>query len=370
MSLAEQDERNGWKLQETGFGGGIGAPDRATPASPIGLPPPNRRNAFRLVGNERADTLAHAIETSLARELGLLSAETAQQKPPDSIDAAASHSSSLHVAVSAAPLAANMQPAVGATLVEKRADRLAQETALLSQKLAEAEKASADMPAAERDSGSRAGLDAKLKSVMAENADLSRAAAERDRAIAAAHIRVEYLEAALAAAEAECGRLQGEAAERDREQTETAALTVRFDAMSSRATMAERLLAETRERLIAHIIEIHDAQQRIARADAASSEASDRQRQLEEALSSQFSRFEELERSQSALADASADLLQRFHQRDRALAAAEETIKALAERNARFETAARHPVVANPRQAERPQAEVRADSDWGNSRAF
>jgi chromosome segregation ATPase len=156
--------------------------------------------------------------------------------------------------------------------------------------------------------------------------------------LADARIRVEYLQAALAAAEAECSRLTGEAAGvRDKHRAETIALTTQLNEMTARARNAEKLVAETRERLLARIIEIDAVRQRAADANAASSEAHTRRRQLEDALSLQQSQFEELERSQSKLAEATKVLLQRFRARDRALVVAEEKIKALAERNARLE---------------------------------
>jgi hypothetical protein len=419
MSLAEPDKRNGWKHQATGVLGSLAESDRALPAPATQTAAVSaallndRRKGLLLVSNKRPDTLSHAIETSLARELGLVSHEGPQQKPQD-VDGPSAPPAVSNVVTtpqSAKPAAAHVQVATSANAIEERAERLASENALLCQKLAALEKASAEMQAAnakalaeqadrfardnallsqqaaeadgalndahariksleakstatEEDGALRAGLAAKLEAMTAENAGLSRAAAEQERAVATAHTRVEYLEAALAAAEAECGRLRGEAAEHHRAQTEMAALKVRFEVMSSRATMAEQLLAETRERLVGHIIEMHDAQQAAARANVISTEASGRQRQLEEALSSQQSRLDVLEQSQAALAEASADLLQRFHERDRALAAAEATIKALAERNARFEIAARQPAGASAVKADRSRAEVPADQDW------
>ena len=65
-----------------------------------------------------------------------------------------------------------------------------------------------------------------------------------------------------------------------------------------------KLLAEARERLLARIIEIDAVRQRVAQANAVTDAAYDRQRQLEDALCLQQTQFEELERSQSKLAEA------------------------------------------------------------------
>jgi hypothetical protein len=192
-----------------------------------------------------------------------------------------------------------------------------------------------------------------------ENARLSRAATEKDRVLADARTRVEYLEAALAAAEAECGRLTADAAKaRDKHQAET-----------SRAVTAEKLLAEARERLLARIIEIDAVRQRVAQANAVTNAAYDRQRQLEDALCLQQTQFEELERSQSKLAEATKVLLQRFRDRERAFVVAEKKIKALVERNAWLEAARDRAGGPNQRGRETPQSSLEdaadaALSDW------
>jgi len=87
-----------------------------------------------------------------------------------------------------------------------------------------------------------------------------------------------------------------------------------------------KLLAEARERLLARIIEIDAVRQRVARATAVTNAAYDRQRQLEDALCLQQTQFEELERSQSKLAEATKVLLQRFRDRERAVVVAEKKI--------------------------------------------
>ena len=197
----------------------------------------------------------------------------------------------------------------------------------------------------------------KLDTATSENARLSRAAAEKDRVLADARTRVEYLEAALAAAEAECGRLTADAAKAcDKHQAET-----------SRAITAEKLLAEARERLLARIIEIDAVRQRVAQANAVTNAAYDRQRQLEDALCLQQTQFEELERSQSKLAEATKVLLQRFRDRERAVVVAEKKIKALVERNAWLEAARDRAGSPNQRGRETPQSKSRGCRGRGAS---
>ena len=196
-------------------------------------------------------------------------------------------------------------------------------------------------------------LQKKLDSATGENERLSRAATEKDQALADARTRVEYLQAALGAAEAECSRQTGDAAKaREERQAERA-----------RAISAEKLLTEARERLLARIIEIDAVRRRVVEANAATNAAYDRQRQLEDALCLQQSRFEELERSQSKLAEATKVLMQRFRDRERALAVAREKIKALAERNAWFEAAPDRAGSPQQRSRETPPSRLEEAAD-------
>jgi hypothetical protein len=77
----------------------------------------------------------------------------------------------------------------------------------------------------------------------------------------------------------------------------------------------------------------------------------------------QQSQFEELERSQSKLAEATKALLQRFRDRERALVAAKEKIKALAERNAWLEAARDRAGGLNQRGRETPQSSLEDAAD-------
>jgi chromosome segregation ATPase len=201
-------------------------------------------------------------------------------------------------------------------------------------------------------------LQEKLDLVNAENACLSQSAAAADAALGDAQARIEFLEAALSAAEAECSRLTtelGDVCEKRQAESET------LSALSARAVTAEKLLAETRERLLARIVETDAVRQRMAAAKAAGDEAYAKSRQLEDALCLRQCEVEELEQSRSTLAKAAKTLLQTFQHRDRALIRAEETIKVLADRNARLEAGAKHEA--------RPKQETRAKHEPAASRA-
>jgi chromosome segregation ATPase len=376
MAGAEKGRRSGWERQASGL---------VTSHAPLGTTAKaavDRGGALLNRGKaSRPDPISLSIETGLARELDQACAEIARQKRQSPTGAAARAprrpaATSADVAKPAATASAELAIQGGGKALQERAGRLAVENGLLAQKLAERDGALGDArarikaleeklsAAAERTSKlgesqqnelrvARDRLQKKLDSATSENVRLARAAAEKDKALADARTRVEYLQAALAAAEAECGRQTSEAAKaRDKHQAETA-----------RAITAEKLLAEARERLLARIIEIDAVRQRVAEANAVTNAAYDRQRQLEDALCLQQSRFEELERSQSKLAEATKVLMQRFRDRDRALGVAKDKIKALAERNAALEAARGHAASAQQRGRETPHSRLEEAAD-------
>ena len=210
--------------------------------------------------------------------------------------------------------------------------------------LAAAEAEAAAKRGAGMENGFRAASDqlqGKLDVVAAENARLSQGATARDVALGDARARIEFLETALSAAEAECTQLNAErGSAREMLESESKAINARLEAMSSRAVAAEKLLAEARERLLARIVEIDAFRHKAADAKAASNEAYAKSRQLEDALCLQQCQVEDLERSQSALIEATKTLLETFQDRDRALVSAQAKIRCLAERNAQLEAGA------------------------------
>jgi predicted nuclease with TOPRIM domain len=379
MAVAEKGRRSGWERQAIGLVTSHAALGTSAKAA-VDRALLDRRKALRLVGDATADPISQSIETGLARELDQACADIARQKRQSLSASAAASAPRRPAAASAAKPAGKaadeLPAAAGGKAFQERADRLAAENGVLAQKLAERDSALGDARAriksleeklsaagegASKNAESqqnelraaRDRLQKKLDTATSENARLSRAATEKDRALADARTRVEYLGAALAAAEAECGRLKGEAAgAHEKHQSE-----------ASRAITAEKLLAEARERLLARIIEIDAVRQRVAQANAVTNAAYDRQRQLEDALCLQQSQFEELERSQSKLAEATKALLQRFRDRERALVAAKEKIKALAERNAWLEAARDRAGGLNQRGCETPQSSLEDAAD-------
>jgi crescentin len=330
-----------------------------------------RRKPSLQVADAAFESTSEDIE--LAKELDEARAEIARLERRLSVETIAARALRERVETSVAAVeaaekrAAGLETEFGAASHQhqEKLDVVAAENARLSQSLAEKDSALADaqarikfletaVSAAEAEAageraeglanGFRAASDqlaGKLDLVTADNARLSQSAVAKDAALGDARARIEFLETALSAAEAECARLTAElGGAREKRQSESENLNGRLEAMSSRAVTAETLLTEARERLLARIVEIDAFRQRTADAKAASSEAYAKNRQLEDALCLQQCQVEDLERAHATLIEATKSLLETFQDRDRALRRAEEKIRYLAERNAQLEAGA------------------------------
>jgi chromosome segregation ATPase len=182
------------------------------------------------------------------------------------------------------------------------------------------------------------------RDVAAENARVSKSLIEMDAALEDARARIKFLETALAAAEAECTRMAAEAraatAAREKRESESETLNGLLDAMSARALMAEKMLADARQRLLARSTQSDAAEQGIAEAKATCREVYSENQQLRESLRFQQKQVEELEQSRLTLVVAANALLETFQNRKRGLIDAEQKIKCLTERNAQLEAEA------------------------------
>jgi crescentin len=130
-------------------------------------------------------------------------------------------------------------------------------------------------------------------------------------------------------------------AAKEKRESESDTLNGLLEAMSSRAITAEKMLADARQRLLAHSAQNDVAERRIAEAKAAGDEAETENRQLRESLRLQQKQVEELEQSRLTLVAAANELLETFRNRERALIEAEEKIKYPTERNTQLEAEAK-----------------------------
>ncbi len=178
-------------------------------------------------------------------------------------------------------------------------------------------------------------LRTSLDLAMTENAGLTERLAKSDAAQHSTGSQLEYLQTALATAEAECTKLFNEA--RDF-RIEASTLNDVLARMTSRAEVAERLLADARKCLAARIAENAAIERGLADATAARREAASDLHQLQDLLRLKQCQINELEQSRLQLIAATNTLLKTFQNRDAALVHADEEIRVLNARVVELET--------------------------------
>jgi chromosome segregation ATPase len=211
-------------------------------------------------------------------------------------------------------------------------------------------------------------LRTSLDLAMAENSGLTERLAKSDGAHNATSAQLEYLQTALTAAETECAKLSSDANDR---WFETSTLNGRLATMASRAEIAERLLADARECLLARIAENTTTERNLADATAARRDAERERHQLEDLLRLKQCQINELEQARLKLIAATNALLKACQGRDAALVQADDEIKALNERIAQLEAqlqeadSRREAVTAD---IQSPQSAIRAAADDANDK--
>ncbi|MGA8496921.1 MAG: hypothetical protein WB764_15660 [Xanthobacteraceae bacterium] len=200
-------------------------------------------------------------------------------------------------------------------------------------------------------------LRTSLDLMMAENAGLTERLAKNDAAHRGTDSQLEYLQTALTAAETECTRLFSEASD---SRIEASMLSGRLATMSSRAEIAERLLADARECLLARIAENTATEHSLADATAARRDAASELQQLQDLLRLKQCQINELEQSRLKLIAATNTLLKTFQNRDAALVHADDEIKVLNARIVQLEAQIAQ-LEAQARQAKSRRQTAKAD---------
>ena len=132
--------------------------------------------------------------------------------------------------------------------------------------------------------------------------ELSELVAQKDATLKDAGDRIQFLEAALEAAERECARCDDEiAAANEKLHTETGAFGELIDSMSTRVVRAEKLLLNVQHYLLAHAAKNKAAEEKVSAAAVACREAQKENEQLRGLLHLTLTKIEQLERSHAAL---------------------------------------------------------------------
>lgn len=184
-------------------------------------------------------------------------------------------------------------------------------------------------------------LQTSLDQLVGDNSKLSRRLNESDNALSSARSRLEQLETALAAADSDHNKLTASVDEaNERRQTETNTLNMRLEAMHSRATAAEKLLAEVRQSLVARTEENRVSERKVVEATIARNSVEKKLEQLLSSLQGQERQVRDLESSRATLVERSNALLKTVKTRETALTRAEERIQSLTDRVSQLESEA------------------------------
>jgi chromosome segregation ATPase len=211
-------------------------------------------------------------------------------------------------------------------------------------------------------------LRTSLDLAMTENTGLTERLARSAAAQHSTGSQLEYLQTALTTAETECTRLFNEA--RDF-RIEASTLNDVLARMTSRAEIAERLLADARECLLVRIAENTTTERNLADASAARRDAERELHQLQDLLRLKQCQINELEQVRLKLIAATNALLKTCQGRDAALVQADDEVRALNARIAQLEAQVREansrlePVTAD---VQAPQSAIRAAAADANDK--
>jgi len=176
-------------------------------------------------------------------------------------------------------------------------------------------------------------LQTALDQTLTQSSRTSRRLAEIENALSEARARLQQMEGNLAAVEDERKKLSATLDEaNERRQSEVYALTLKLDAMRSRSTAAEKLLAEMRQSLVARTEEIRAMEAKLVEAVLGRSGAEKKAEQLAAANEAHDRQNKKLEQTRLSLTDRSNVLSETVKARDSSLSHAQDKIKSLTDR--------------------------------------
>jgi crescentin len=173
---------------------------------------------------------------------------------------------------------------------------------------------------------------------LAEISRLTRRLTESENLLTSTRGQLAKTEAGAAESQAECIRLSAALDEaREQHHSERNTLTMKVDALQSRATTAEKLLGETRQNLIARTEEARAFDRKATEASIARNTAEKRIAQIETAHDARERAVKDLEQSRTTLVERVNALTKTLKSRESALSRAEERVQSLTERGGHLE---------------------------------
>ena len=181
-------------------------------------------------------------------------------------------------------------------------------------------------------------LQNSLDRMVEQKSRLHRRIADNEATIETVSGQIVQLQTTLKDTDAERARLAAAVAEvNDRRQVETNALSTRLEATSSRASTAEKLLAEVRQSLQSRTEESATAERKAVEAAVARNFADKKLELANNALQAKERQLQETAQARTKLAERANKQLLNLRQRERALAQAEEQLQVLGTRIAQLE---------------------------------
>lgn len=181
-------------------------------------------------------------------------------------------------------------------------------------------------------------LQIALDQAMADNSRLTRRLTESENTLTATRAQLGKVEASFAEAYAERGRLAAALDEaKEQHMSERNTLNMRLDALQSRTGTAEKMLAETRQNLIARTEEVRAFDRRAVEATIGHTNAEKKLATLQAAHDERERQMRDLETSRTALVERTNALTKTLKTRETALTRADEKIQQLTERVAHLE---------------------------------
>ena len=177
-----------------------------------------------------------------------------------------------------------------------------------------------------------------LDQALEEIARITRRLTESENTLTMTRTQLARVEGNFAETHAERSRLAAALDEaKEAHQTERNSLNMRLDALQSRASTAERLLAETRQNLVARTEEVRTFDRKAVEATIAKNNSDKRLAQIETTHEARERQIKDLEQSRATLVERSNALTKTLKTREAALARAEDRNQSLTERAARLE---------------------------------
>jgi|SRR5262245_15224112 len=186
--------------------------------------------------------------------------------------------------------------------------------------------------------GENQSLQSSLSHAVTESSTLAQRNRELETTATAATARIQQLESTLFGVESDRNKLLAEVNElSERQRNDQNKLHAQFEALQARATMAEKLLGNTRQLLAARSEEARASDRQVAESKRARDAAEIRLREIEALLKSHENQIRELERGRDVLTERNTSLVSSLKSRETQLAEADDHKLVTADQIARLE---------------------------------